>query len=574
MRKEQAGSESALAGPGAPARPARSPGLLRQASAWLTGNRPFWIGTAIFLVIFVITRLPYFLYYGSTIVGRDSSGYFMIVDQMNKGFWPNLSIRTIGYPLFLKLVYLLFATSFGVAVSQHAVTLMTRLFFIRAMARSFPRRRFLPIGVSLGLAAHSASSWQVLSDSSYMTDSLFLSATVMSLGLLVLGLARRKVSTFIWASLSAAVTVLIRPAGLFLAPLLALAAVFMIRNKFGRGPLMAAVLPGAIVLLGQMAYNSQIIGSFTLSGFTEHALISFASTLLEPDPSYGPTANLAIERCRSVFRDRDRRIIETSWNPWLINRVFSRYFDSDRNRISSTFLAAEPRQEYNLYVEWRPLWGRMSKDALRKHPATALKYVYSNLYRIFIFNTWRDVDVYRTWHRLPVNAPAKLKLARLFGNPRSNFSRRFNTQAYASTLTPDGFAKSMLPELFGPGGHPRALARTSKAGPDHSASFPERLHRGVISVHGLLLRNPGWTFALLAVWFFSLVRVVRTGFRHRGAFTLFSLTSAPLLYGLLVALTALAMLRYSYVLEFIYYSSPFLWPIALGRENGVPPAGG
>jgi len=41
-----------------------------------------------------------------------------------------------------------------------------------------------------------------------------------------------------------------------------------------------------------------------------------------------------------------------------------------------------------------------------------------------------------------------------------------------------------------------------------------------------------------------------------------------------VALLALPILRYSYVLEFIYYLSPLIWPIALGPENRGPAAAG
>ena len=540
---------------------------------WLTGNRPFWIGAAIFFVVFLITRLPYFLYYRSTIMNPDSSGYFMIVDQMNKGFWPNLSIRTIGYPLFLKVVYLLFSTSFGVAITQHGITLISRLFFIRAMARAFPRRPFLPIAISLGLAGHAAISWQVLSDSSYMTDSLFTSAIVMTLGLLALGLAGRKKSHFVWASLSAAITVLIRPAGLFLVPILALAVVFMIRNKFGRGPLIAAVLPCAAVLLAQMSYNALVIRSFSLSGFSEHALISLTSTFLEPDASYGPTANQAIERCRAVFKDRDRRVLKTSWHPWTINRVFSRYYESNRSRIAGIFLAAEPSERYNLYIEWRPLWRRMSRDALRKHPGTALKYIYSNLYRVFVRNLWNQVDLYQSFRLDGLGDLPKLKMVREFGKPQSGFSRRFNTQAYASTLMPDVFARTMLPELYGPDGLPRILrSARSKRSEGYAVSFPERLHRRLISVHTVLLRNPGWTLACLAGWLFSFGCVIRTGFRHRGAFTLFFLTSAALLYGFSVAVLALPYLRYTYVLEFVYYLSPLIWPIALGLEDDAVPA--
>ena len=35
---------------------------------------------------------------------------------------------------------------------------------------------------------------------------------------------------------------------------------------------------------------------------------------------------------------------------------------------------------------------------------------------------------------------------------------------------------------------------------------------------------------------------------------------------MVVALTAFPYLRYTYSLEYIYYLSPFFWPIMLGRE--------
>lgn len=539
----------------------------RRTPALLTGNRPFWIGTAIFFLIFLITRLPYFLYYRRTVLDPDSPGYYMIMDQINKGFWPNLSIRTIGYPLFLRVVYLLFSTSFAVAAAQHAITLVSRFFFIWAMARAFPRRPFLPIAVSLGLAGHVAISSHVLSDSSYMTDSLFVSAIFMMLGLLVLGLAKSKKSAFVWASLFAAMAVLIRPAGLFLVPVLALTLVFIIRNKLGRGHLIATVLPCTAVLLFQMVYNAFVIRSFTLSGFTEDALISLTSTFLEWDPSYGPAAKRAIKRCRAVFRKRDRRVLETSLDPWAINRVFARYHESNRSLIITEFLAVEPKDEYNLYIKWRPLWRRMSRDALRKHPGTALKFLYSNLYMIFAWNVWSDVDLYQILRDNCLEDKPRLNMIRVFGNPAASFNRRFNTRAYASTLTPDAFARSMLPELYGRDGLPRGLEPVPQERRQKiAASFPERLHGRLISIHRVVLRNPAWTLALFGAWFFSFARVVRTRFCHLGAFTLFSLTSAALLYGLGLAVLAYPGLRYTYALEFVYYLSPLIWPIALSRK--------
>jgi hypothetical protein len=524
----------------------------------------------LFVVVFAITRLPFFLYYRSVIINPDSSGYFMISDQISKGFWPNLSIRTLGYPVFLKIVYLIFSTSTAVAVAQHAIALVSRLFFIWAMVRAFPRRPLVPLAVSVALAAHAATSSHILSDSSFMTDSLFISAVVTTLGLLILGLARRTKAVFVAASLSAAGTILVRPAGSFLVLVLALAVVFMVRNRFGRGRVIAVTLPCAAVLLTQMAYNSLTMGTFSLSAFPEHEMISLTSTFLEPDASYSHAANRAIARCRSVFRPRDFLILKTSWDPKAIKRIFKRYYDRNRVRIAQVFLSEEPADRYNLYLKWRPLWRRMAGDALRKHPVFALKYMGSSLYAVFWSNLWRQANLYRELRNNCLDSGRRLKMILPFGVPNSSFNRRFNTSEYSATLTPSGFARSMLPELYGKDG---LLRSPDPLTPDRRneplTRVFERLHQSLISVHSVVFRNPGWTLALLAAWAFSVARLFRTGFRHRGAFTLFLLTSSALIYGILISLLALPVLRYTYNLEFVYYLSPFLWPIALGRGDAA-----
>ena len=532
-------------------------------------NWPLAGAAILFIVVFLLTRLPIFLYYRGVLLNLDSSRYFMIVDQINKGFWPSLSIRTLGYPLFLKVIYAIFSTSAAVAMVQHAITLASRLFFIWAMARSFPRRPLVPLAVAAALAAHAAIAEHVLLDSSYMTDSLFVSLIILTLGFLILGLARGKKALFIAASLSAAGTVLVRPAGLFLVLILALAAVFMARNRLGWARIIAVAAPCAAVLLMQMTYNALTIGTFSLSTYSDFAMISLTSTFLEPDAAYGRTANQAIARCRSVFQEKDRRTMSTSWDPKAIRFVFRRYYERNRIRIANVFLAAEPTEEYNLYLKWRPLWRRMALDALRKHPVFALKYISSNLYRVFWTNPGRQADLYRALHQNRLDLGNRLEMVSSCGVPDSLFNRCYNTRQYSSTLSPSAFARSMLPEAYDKDGSPRS-AESPPPGPGDEPIAPvwERLHRSLIPVHSFLFRNPLWTLALLAAWVFSLARLLRTGLRHRGAFTLFLLTTSAVTYGVQVAILAFPYLRYTYCLEFVYYLSPFLWPIALGSGDG------
>ena len=169
-------------------------------------NRTLLFSYALFLVPFLITRLPYFLYYPVAIFNPDDGGYYQIADQIGKGFWPHLSIRTPGYPLMLKLVFAFFSTNFAVIVLQHLLTLAAALFFIYALTRSFPRHRFLPVAGALSLAAYVSSGIQSVADSTLMTDSFFASFLLFAFAVLFLGILKKRAAAKVrrcWRTITA-----------------------------------------------------------------------------------------------------------------------------------------------------------------------------------------------------------------------------------------------------------------------------------------------------------------------------------------------------------------------------------
>ena len=95
----------------------------------------------------------------------------------------------------------------------------------------------------------------------------------------------------------------------------------------------------------------------------------------------------------------------------------------------------------------------------------------------------------------------------------------------------------------------------------------ERWHRRLTNIHTVLFCNPAWILAFLVVLGFAAVRVLQTGFRHMGAFILFLLTVSALIYWLMIAFFSYPYPRYTYVMEFISYLSPFIWPIAVSRDE-------
>jgi hypothetical protein len=176
--------------------------------------------------------------------------------------------------------------------------------------------------------------------------------------------------------------------------------------------------------------------------------------------------------------------------PAPIKGVFRQYYERNRARIAQIFLSAEPEDRYNLYLKWRPLWRRLAMDALRKHPVFALKYIGSSLYSVFWTNLWKQANLYRELRNNCLGSGRRLKMIFPFGVPDSSFNRRFNTREYSATLTPSGFARSMLPELYDKDG---LLRSPDPVAPDPRneplARVFERLHQSFISVHSFVFRN-------------------------------------------------------------------------------------
>jgi hypothetical protein len=512
----------------------------------------------LFTGVFALTRLPYFLYYRIAQMNPDTAGYVMIVDQINKGFAPHLSIRTPGYPLFLKIVSFLFPTNFAVTAVQHGLSFAAGILFIWVIGVVFRERRWLATATAGAFAAFISIGWHIENDSSIMTDSLFCSLGIIFLALLILGLYRRKGLILALASAALAAAILSRPAAIALLFAFVLALIFMARNGFARRLRLSFVLPIAGILLSLMTYNALTTGSFAVSLFSEHAMISFASTFLDHHPRYGVAANEAVDRCRAALQPIDQAVLKTSWNYAELNRVNGRYYENNRMRIVEAMLAHEPPDAYDIYLKWRPLWRRMALDAIAHHPVTALKYFVSNMAAVFYANSWHQMDIYTKWRRSFGEASRWTHDFALFGDPGCSFNRRFNARAYSETLTPSGFSAFVMREDFVTSGTGRSLSDS------RTRIFLEGCHQRWLRVHTLLFRNPLWILSFLVVLVFSAVRTIKTGFRHPGAFIAFLLTASAAAYGAVIALTAFPYLRYTYSLEYIYYLSPFLWPIMLG----------
>jgi hypothetical protein len=484
----------------------------------------------------------------------------MLVDQMAKGFLPCLSIRTIGYPLYLRLVFLFSHRNFTVVAVQHLLTLFCALLFIYAVHRFYGRFRLIPMSTALALGVYASSSVRVRLDCTFLTDSLFANLILFSLAMLLLGLGLKRKWILAVASLAMAATILVRPAGLFLVPVSILVIAFLLLSRYGRGAVVAFALPIFSLLLAMGLYNRLTIGSFAVSTFSEYSLISFTSTYLEEHPSFGLVGNEAVRACRRAVEESDLRTLASSWEYSSINRVLGKYYEKNRMRVVRVFLKYEPAGSFNLYLKWRPLLKKMGIYAIRRHPRIALKYLYSKFMVYFFSNRGTDYDFYKRLENDFIWSRSLRKNFSGFIVSDSSFNRMFNTRSYAATLSP-AFLQFMLKEYDEPPSFER-ISLSADGGVILRPTIWKSLHNIWQKVHNALFRQIVWIVLFFLSFFYALYRLVATRGRHLGTFFLSLMTFSALGYGILVVLSAFPYLRYVCALEYVYYLCPVLFAIS------------
>ena len=534
-------------------------------NAQLRGPTPQTVlAIALFLIVFLflMTRLPFFLYDPVWGVFPDSPGYYLPVDQMDKGFYPTFTARTPGYPLFLMLVTTIFSTNLAVICVQNLFSLlsiMTFIFMIHLIVSA--RYRWSALLAALGMGAFLSATVHLYSDTSLLTESIYVNSIILFFASLLYALHHHK--SWLWVFPGTALTgaILIRPSALCFFPVVLLIILFVIINKRGYKSLISFLSPPMIMLIFMGVYNHFTIGTFSISPFGEHALLSFTNTFMDPDPAYPDNLNRAIRRCRERMRPIHRQAIETSWDVERINRILQKYYNLNRRLFFNALVREEAPEADDLYMKWRPLVRRAGMDAILNHPGIYLKYVYSNL-MVYFFHKKTDHNFYASLQR-------RYAIAYRFRKRFSGLSakeifaslRIYYANVYRQTLS-EAFSQMFLKEYWSLGILSKEEISALLKKPIRMG-FLHKLHRGYEQFHNFLFRSDLWIFFFLLALVGSAGRWVFSRFRHQGAFFVLVLTASALFHGIVVAMSALPTDRLNYPLDYVYYLSLFLAPLLI-----------
>ena len=277
--------------------PGSGSGLVQHIKDQFGKNRILYLAYLVFSLFFLITRLPFFLYDSIYLISPDYQHYYMIVDQIDKGFMPTFNIRTPGYPLFLAFIFTFFKSNLAVIVVQNLFTLFSSLFFIFVINKIFGKKwKYLTLLVAIGLGAFISLSIHLCLDTALATESIYINTILLFFSFLLLAIYCQNRMYWVCCGIIMAMVILIRPSGLFLVPLFLAILLFLFLNAYKKKLILLFSISFVTPLILLCIYNYFTIGSFAISTFTEHALISFTSTFLEKNPSYSPQVNRAIEK--------------------------------------------------------------------------------------------------------------------------------------------------------------------------------------------------------------------------------------------------------------------------------------
>ncbi len=534
-------------------------------------NKILYLSFLILIIMFFITRLPFFLYYPVVNFDKDTTHYYTLVDQMDKGMCPSFIVRTPGYPLFMKFVFLFFNKNISLIAVQNILSLLTCLFFVYVIHRVYGHRRrlkFLSLLSSIGMGAFISSSVHLNSDTSILTESLYVSFLVLSIALFILAIHSETKKTWIFCAISLAFVILIRPSAMFLIFIAVFILFFLIFNSYKKIIVFVFIISFAGILFLMCLYNYITIGSFTVSTFTEHALISITSTFLEQNPTYPSEINQIIKKCRERIHPARKNIIKNSWNYKKLFRVMKKYYNRNRRFLFSRLKSLETGDSYNLYMKWRPILKKIALNAIKNRPKTYFKYLYSNL-MIYFFNRIGDVPFYQKLKERYLAALNHKKRYIDLSTKRDKIEtmRLYITKEYAATLSID-FAKSLLKEYWNPDVLSKIkMKKINKKEVRLEPTFLQKVHLGFKSVHEFLFHNNSWIFIYFFTLIFSFFRLLKSRFHHKEAFIIFIMTFSALLHGIVVSMSAVAARRLAFPMNFVYYMSLFLFPILLDFDS-------
>lgn len=513
-------------------------------------NILFYLSVSILFIIFLVTRLPFFLSYPVVEIPPDTASY-LVPFKDNHGI-PYFIMRTPGYPLFVHAISLLSNQWLVVVIVQNLLSIISCTSLLLGI---FYMRRQLVLPAALAMSGFLGSSQVLIYDTATISESLYTNTIIMSFVCMLMAFGRRNPIYFWFTSVALAAAILVRPAGIYFLVIYILVLIYLFLNGYPNSNIIGFAIPLPIILLSLCCYNYLVIGVFSLSPWGEANLGHATILYWEPDNLFDENVNAVLEELPNAlektigFTEQDRKFLANSWDLKQLKTMFERGFTGQLyvytlgKKFSNANVANNSYDTQLNYVDTRSIIKKISLLAIRKHPDLYLKFILSN--ELGYFNNITTIPEF--YSALAYRADL-LYDQKIYSSTGMNASSAYVAKEYADSRPPNTI------KLVG-------------TGSDHSIVITDtilkRLHISWESVQNNVFQKKIWVWAYFGVLCMSAIQLLRFRGHHLGAFILFVLTITPLGASLVICLVEISSERYAYPTQFIYYLSvalsPLLW---------------
>ena len=332
------------------------------------------VSFSILLLVFVITRLPFFLYYPLPFFTPDSHSYLYPYEQFLHGDMPSFSTRLPGYPVFLGIVLSL-THSYLMVVFVQTVLLFASVFML--LYAIYKYRTYLQIPAMTALLLFIISPHCTASDFCILSESLYTSTLILFMAFLLLSLVTKKSIYFFLCSFCMGWAILVRPAAIYFLVSYLLILAFLAVNRYGVKKILFFMVPLPFLLFCVIAYNSIAMNTKSISvNFGKSLIFMITSTYWTPSDNLPDSVNEVLSEYRENMPEDDKKILYSSWD---FKKLYPIYIDYQ----VKAYISEIPKNGEFIHSN-RDLQQKIGKTAVKNNFMKYIKFV-STMYYFYYF---------------------------------------------------------------------------------------------------------------------------------------------------------------------------------------------
>jgi hypothetical protein len=483
------------------------------------------VSIILFLVSFVVARLPYYTLVNLPYLYDDTPVYIGNVDELTHGGF-GLRGLPLGYPVFLWLCKQISSDIVFVTYMQSIVTFATGILFLMLIKKSFEN---LLIPAALALSIFTSSLLFVHFETTILTECLFANAVVLSFGSLACVLTKMSTKRLLMFSASVAIVMLVRATGIFLVPIWLGVFGYVVYSTRSVKAAACFVAPLLLFYVSLAALRSISNTEQKSTAGLIPALATNTLSYITSDPDLPSHVNELIDSYVLPLQDpRQTEYIRNGKDVVQISGLYLLY-----QRYSTGFTDSLLAKNNGSYTGLNSDLKAIFNTALRKHPEDVFRFFEIQFIHYFDSFDYRRTSAYPFFESFLTC----FRNARIVNYSQHQYNRTGYVGDWAHFAAPQ-FRATELQSLYD------GVTNDGQA----------KLAGAFFSLHHKMYRNKYWVYAAA---FFSVVSIwlswKKTPKRSLALFVLLICIS-NLVYMVVVSVNV-SMIRYNFPLHFAFYST-------------------